>query len=736
MNNMDIFKQNGACPIWIDNEKKVNRYICFQAEFDVANVEPTTFYIAADTKYELYINGQLAGFGQYEDYPLQKVYDEYDITSFVKCGTNLLSILVYSQGEDSFQHRSGLPMVIFAATTQNRCQIASNDKIKCNEAQEFVNGNFERITSQRSFNFGFDLRWDDGWREKNVSQEWQNAVICDGANICYLPRPNKKLVLSEVCCGTVITQGSFHINGGKRVAEQMQYASMAYCGKNTVFRSITDKLEIIKDNTYWIVDLGKETAGYIALDIEAKAGAVLDIACGEHLDDMRVRSFVGDRNFAFRCVCREGRQKIRFYIRRLAGRYLQFFAHSGIRVVHQAGLHEVEYPLDFVGTFQSSDRLFNQIYSTSTRTLHLCMHEHYEDCPQREQALYSMDSRNQMLTGYYAFGETVMPRSSLELLGMGQRENGTLEMCAPAKCERAIPGFDLIWVMALKEYALFSGDLDFIRKMQKNMRALLDFYVGHTENGVLLRLREPGSWNFYEWTDGMDNWDDDLSIKADAPLNALFVMALNSYCDLCEWIGELEEKTWASVICDEIIESFHKTFYNAEMGAYQNYIGEDIEPSFSQLTQSFALLADCVPKSLCKSIRTKLLSSELVETSLSHLIFKYDALMQEPEIYGNYVLDDIEQQWGYMLYNGATSFWETILGTGGDGAGSLCHGWSAVPVYIFWRYVMGVYPDAPGKWSVCEPLCGEELEIIGTLKTPDGIKNITKKGNNVILSDL
>ena len=79
-----------------------------------------------------------------------------------------------------------------------------------------------------------------------------------------------------------------------------------------------------------------------------------------------------------------------------------------------------EYPLEFESEWLSCDRLMNKIYDVSKRTLHLCMHEHYEDCPQREQALYGMDSRNQMLCGYYAFGETKMPRASIELLGMSQ----------------------------------------------------------------------------------------------------------------------------------------------------------------------------------------------------------------------------------------------------------------------------------------------------------------------------
>lgn len=35
-----------------------------------------------------------------------------------------------------------------------------------------------------------------------------------------------------------------------------------------------------------------------------------------------------------------------------------------------------------------------------------------------------------------------------------------------------------------------------------------------------------------------------------------------------------------------------------------------------------------------------------------------------------------------MLDDGATTFWETELGADDfGGAGSLCHGWSAIPIY-------------------------------------------------------
>jgi hypothetical protein len=37
-----------------------------------------------------------------------------------------------------------------------------------------------------------------------------------------------------------------------------------------------------------------------------------------------------------------------------------------------------------------------------------------------------------------------------------------------------------------------------------------------------------------------------------------------------------------------------------------------------------------------------------------------------------------------MLEQGATSFWETAKGEADfSGAGSLCHGWSALPIYYY-----------------------------------------------------
>ena len=72
-------------------------------------------------------------------------------------------------------------------------------------------------------------------------------------------------------------------------------------------------------------------------------------------------------------------------------------------------------------------KLMNKmIWETGRKTLELCMHEHYEDCPWREQSQYGMDSRVQVLCGYYAFGEYDFPRETFRMMSHALKEDGFL----------------------------------------------------------------------------------------------------------------------------------------------------------------------------------------------------------------------------------------------------------------------------------------------------------------------
>ena len=73
----------------------------------------------------------------------------------------------------------------------------------------------------------------------------------------------------------------------------------------------------------------------------------------------------------------------------------------------------------------------------------------------------------------------------------------------------------------------------------------------------------------------------------------------------------------------------------------------------------------------------------LVSATLSMLGFVYDALLKNGTN-ERFILRDIRTKYKYMLEQGATSFWENLREVDKlSAACSLCHGWSAIPVYYY-----------------------------------------------------
>lgn len=119
-----------------------------------------------------------------------------------------------------------------------------------------------------------------------------------------------------------------------------------------------------------------------------------------------------------------------------------------------------------------------------------------------------------------------------------------------------------------------------------------------------------------------------------------------------------------------------EVFYNEEKRAYK--LSAEIE-KYSQLGNAAAILAGIGGEQDAESM---VADETFVKVSLSMNSFYYDALLEFGDKYKKFILNDIRSKYGAMLAQGATTFWETEKGWRDfDNAGSLCHGWSALPVY-------------------------------------------------------
>lgn len=720
---------------------EVNCYCEFADRFNVERPDSQVFIrISADSQYALWINGKFADCGQYSDFPEDKIYDTIDITKFISVGENELRILAYYQGTSTSTYKAGAAGIIYDVLCENRALTFSSSNTLSRVASEYKNGPVELVSPQSSYTFYYNAsqRGQNAWTE--------SAVIFNNAKLS--PRPISKLKIKKRADATIVSQGFFFYHPAfeqEIPAVKMQKAFLSSarmseitvnaCGepfKLSVRNPFICKIDstspehIGEQGVYVVIDLNREEVGFFDIDIEASKGTKILIGYGEHLDDLRIRTSVGGRAFAAEFICNAGRNRFTQYIKRIGARYITLYIESFDFALYYAGLKPCEYPFIARGKFSCSDLLHNKIYETCLRTLVLSAHEHYEDCPWREQALYAMDSRSQILCGYYAFGEYDMARESIRLLSGGLRDDGLLELCAPAKVNVTIPSFSLIWILEFYEYVMYSGDVAFAGEMWPCAEKIIrTFWRNAKGRDLQAPMNEPGYWNFYEWSQGLsDGFSVNLRNKNDyrnfdGPLSVFYILALDAMIKIAKFLyshtktltdsnGNLhdvdfvEKISWCELLLNGAKNAFHDTFWDSEVGAYCSYVVNAEKLHFSELMNSLALYAGLVPDKYTKRVADILsekadCSPALIKITLSHAIFKYEALLGLGEDYTDYVIGDIADKWGNMLLSGATSFWETVGGAWDfDCAGSLCHGWSATPIIVYFKYILGMSPRTLG----------------------------------------
>lgn len=609
--------------IWINKEDNANEYAEFKANFSFKKGENALLRISCDGIFSASLNGKIVAFSGCADYPDYKFYDEFDLSKDCK-QENELIISVWHLGENSFTYVKDSAGVIFEVEVDGKITAYSNREIMSRKMEEYDSDYLKKITHQIGYGFLFDANKKRFWYSPSV--EVDKTYVLRKRNI-------KGLVL------------------GDRIP-----------------------VKVIAKEKSTIIDMGRETAGFLELDFNSSCKQKILFAYGEHLKDGGVRRVIGgDREFSVEYVAKEGANVYINPFRRIAGRYIEIFSESPLDVKY-VGIRPVNYPIKAVEK-KFEDPLWQKIYDVSVDTLRLCMHEHYEDCPWREQSLYTMDSRNQMLCGYYAFegGNYDYARHNLLLISKGLREDGLLSICFPSGLDVPIPFFSMMYISQVSEYVEYSKDKTILNEVGDAVKTILNTFRSKIEKNGLIKSFSYPYWNFYEWADESDNeWqihrkaDDDSEEGYDLILNCAYVYAARAY-----------EKLFGDKIdCENTIKAIKDSFF--DNGAFKLSTKTN---RYSQLGTAFAILIGLGDEKIAESIVN---DKNMIKATLSMRAFVYDALLSFKGKYEKYVLNDIEINYKKMLDAGATSFWETEKGSEEfGGAGSLCHGWSAIPVYYF-----------------------------------------------------
>ncbi len=705
--------------IWAKPPFEKHHSVDFRKKFTVKNATEGIIKICAESDFVLYLDGEEILRNQYQDYP---EYLHYQETEFkLSDGEHVLAVEGYYCGDD-FQTmvKKDTPFLYLDMEFDNREKIVSDNSFKVRRSPILNRSRLDKVNRQLGMVFCVDMRLADNWRELNYNDsDWENAEVVMNQNLPETITPVKLHFLPTIK-GKIIKNTTLLRDLIK--AENETFAESAY----------NDQLNVAANEANGnclIFDLGGEEFGFLEVQIDADKGTIVDISHGEHLEKNRVHSRMGERNFTDRLIACGGKSCWTIP-RKIGGRYIQ---------------------LNIIGSYRSADIVFHPIravekcqlalaqgnkndcilWQMSLKTLELCMGDHYMDCPWREQALYGYDSRHQMLFGYGVYGNYDYVKSNLSLLCRSIMPNGLSAITAPSILDPQIPLFSMILATSMKELVQYSGDNSIYEQEKKSLKRIEDALLKNysPESGLYGVPTDKGVWNFYEWTTGLDglgaNGDstDFSHLNGAKQIDAAYNLFLVEFFDSMFALSREEKYKQKR---EQLIAAIQKHFFD-----YQNHCMRtnfSTEETF-ELIQALALYVKAVPEAERNFVWQSVIDNKHTPLTLSSLFYLIEALMNDDgvvsEQLSEYAQKRLNDSMEPMLKSTGDTLWETIDGAKAfDDAGSLCHGWSALPLYFFQRYILGVKVSAQGEnileinpHLLCrEQVSGEVFTRYGVLK--------------------
>ncbi len=699
-----LFPWFGAQRLWLDgNAAAPNMFMALRKRFTAESCwRNVLLRIMADSDFMVYLDNKEITRGQFSDDPDAPTYTDIELGDIAE-GEHILAVSVYCKGANFSTYTPGKPGVTFVVLAGNEAKIISDATSLVAPTPGFRSGKMPERTVQLCYTMEFDARKTDGnWLELDYDDSaWQKPFAAAAAYNAKLRPAAARPALQKSIAAKRIKSGLFC----RRQEYETFAATMSFDQKfwhHQVQHAPFEREIRITNGWCFIYDLGAEQVGFVEIAVTAPAGTIVDIAHGEHLDDGCVRAECFLRNFADRYICRGKDDFFQMPFNRIGGRYIELHVlppkECTILSVDYVGLAPWLLELPEPAKITCDDPTLNELYKLSINTLQHCMHEHYEDCPWREQALYTYDSRNQMLYGYYLWGNYDFAAASLDLIGGGVLPDGHIRLCNPTRMTLVIPVFSLVWALQIYEQTLFSGDLSLWRRWKDQLKDMCKkFMAVQDQASTLYQTSDPKFWNFYEWTPGLSRIEPDMN-KVHSLYNLYLANTLES-------VGKLEmldgDPACGQTLLDEakrIRSKVEELFYLENENCYASFL-QNGQPTADRHEHVQVMMLHCniMPAERRSKVLETLLNSgnNLTPITLSVMPYLMQAIFRND--HGSAARKFMQQKmlanYYPMLEAGATTLWETALG--GDDfvfAGSLCHGWSSLPVYYCNIGLMGIEP--------------------------------------------
>lgn len=380
-----------------------------------------------------------------------------------------------------------------------------------------------------------------------------------------------------------------------------------------------------------------------------------------------------------------------------AGRYAELIVETDHEALclHELRLLETRYPLGMEGFMICKDERLNRALAASFRTLQLCAHETFMDCPYWEQLMYVGDTRIQSLVTYVSSLDDRLPLKALDLFKASRNNHLGLVKCAyPDEGGKHIPSFSLWWIAMVYDYARWRGDRGRIRPMMAGVREELEQLICSRSPDGAVRL--PVSWNFLDWqTTPSEAWsygEPPYGLdRLNGAYNLLIIHTLELVAKLEVYFGEPELASRAVRLAKELSQAVEQLFWNEERGLFAD---DSKHLHYSEHAQVLALLCETVSPGLKCHLASEMLKVPgLMRTSIYFDHYTLEALAAAGHMEA--LMSRLEPWLGMEELGLSTTPEMFSVTTRSD-----CHAWGSHPVYHFYTNLLGIRPASMGFASV------------------------------------
>lgn len=448
-------------------------------------------------------------------------------------------------------------------------------------------------------------------------------------------------------------------------------------------------------------DLGGQFCGYHELEVDAPAGAVIDLSLVEHVRADGVLQHTDRNRNCFRYIARGGSQRYATRQRR-SGRHLFLTVRGATGPVHLRSLvvRESRYPAETPVPFACSDERLTRVWQAAHRTMQLSMDDVFIDSLY-EHTLWVGDARNEQLYALAAYGARDISRRSLRLAADSLRRLPMIGSQVPSGWDAIIPVWSFLWGISVWEYYDYSGERDALEEfwpaVMKNLRG-----AAAQLNSEL--LFDAPWWNLFEWADL------DCDHRVVLYNSLFFVGAVDAAIQCGRVLGAHDDLPWLETLSRRLRAAVARRF-DAERGLFPDAVRADGASVWTRTgvhTQFLAALFDAAQGDRARRLldRVERNAGELVDMA-SPFAFQFWAESFEKAGREDVVIRGLRERFAPMVEIGDT-LWEALPGSKTSPPGyptrSHCHGWSSCPMDFFPRMILGLRQTAPGgRDFVCSP---------------------------------